>query len=182
MLAYGGYEPTGSTSTRLGNFYVASAYDRSFRVKIRTQKSRELLAYLLEYREGVSRERIFADLWGDSDGDVTGMFHTRRGEIRKVFESLGAKNPVVHDKGIYRLETDEIVCDYDAFRQAAETFRKNPTPENAQRVVDHYRGVIWTIWKRFGPKAPGCVVRIPFCRRRRPCWKVTGNPASGLKP
>lgn len=140
MLAYGGYETHRVYINTLGNFYVASAYDRSFRVKIRTQKSRELLAYLLEYREGVSRERIFADLWGDSEGDVTGMFHTRRGEIRRVFESLGAKNPIVHDKGIYRLETDEIVCDYDAFRQAAETFRKNPTPENAQRVVDHYTG------------------------------------------
>ncbi|HBW27428.1 MAG TPA: hypothetical protein DEF39_09215 [Hungateiclostridium thermocellum] len=46
----------------LGAFYIAPAHDRCSRVKIRTQKSRELLAYLLEHREDVSRERIFADL------------------------------------------------------------------------------------------------------------------------
>jgi len=35
---------------------------------------------------------------------------------------------------------EEIVCDYDAFRQAAFEFRRNPTPENAQKVVDRYTG------------------------------------------
>jgi len=140
MLEYGGYAAQRVYINTLGTFYIAPAHDRLSRVKIRTRKSRELLAYLLEHREGVSRGRIFADLWEDCEGDVAGMFHTRRGEIRLAFESLGAKNPIVHEKGIYRLDTEEIVCDYDAFRQAAESFHREPTPENAQRVVDHYTG------------------------------------------
>jgi hypothetical protein len=140
MLEYGGYAAQRVYINTLGSFYIAPAHDRLSRVKIRTQKSRELLAYLLEHREGVSRQRIFADLWEDSEADVTRLFHTRRGEIRRAFESLGAKNPILREKDLYRLDTEEIVCDHDAFRQAAEDFRKDPTPENAQRVVDHYTG------------------------------------------
>lgn len=140
MLAYGGYAVQRVYINTLGSFYIAPAHDRRSRVKIRTQKSRELLAYLLEHREGVGRERIFADLWEESEGDITGIFHTRRGEIRRAFESLGAKNPIVHEKGIYRLEMEEIICDYDLFWRAADEFRENPTPENAQRVVDRYTG------------------------------------------
>jgi len=140
MLEYGGYAAQRVYINTLGSFYIAPAHDRLSRVKIRTQKSRELLAYLLEHREGVSRQRIFADMWENSEGDITGMFHTRRGEIRRAFESLGAKNPIVHEKGIYRLDMEEIICDHDVFRQVASEFRKNPTPENAQKVVDHYTG------------------------------------------
>jgi len=88
----------------------------------------------------IQYERIYADLWAENEGDVTGMFHTRRGEIRRAFESLGAKNPIMHEKGIYRLEMEEIICDHDAFRQAAEDFRKSPSPKNAQKVVDYYTG------------------------------------------
>ncbi len=140
MLDYGGYAAQRVYINTLGAFYIAPAHDRHSRVKIRTQKSRELLAYLLEHREGVSRERIYADLWGDSEGDITGTFHTRRGEIRRAFESLGAQNPIVYEGGVYRLNLEEIACDYDAFQQAADIFMKDPTPENAQRVVDHYTG------------------------------------------
>lgn len=140
MLAYGGYAAQRIYIHTLGSFYVAPTHDRHSPVKIRTQKSRELLAYLLEHREGVTRQRIFADLWENSETDVTRLFHTRRGEIRRAFESLGAKNPIVHENGIYRLNMEEIVCDYDVFRQAVEEFSKNPTPKNAQRVVDCYTG------------------------------------------
>lgn len=71
---------------------------------------------------------------------MTSMFHTRRGEIRRAFESLGAKNPILRDGDMYKLDMEEIICDHDAFRQVAGEFRKNPTPENAQRVVDRYTG------------------------------------------
>jgi len=140
MLDFGGYSAQRVYINTLGSFYVAPAHDRHSPVKIRTRKSRELLAYLLEHREGVSRRQIFADLWEGSEGDITGMFHTRRGEIRKAFESIGAKNPIVHEKDVYRLSMEEIICDHDAFQQAAGEFLKEPTPENAQRVVDHYTG------------------------------------------
>lgn len=140
MLTYGGFVPKRVYINTLGGFYIASADDQKQRVKIRTQKSRELLAYLLQHRDGVSRQQIFTDLWEDSDADVTRLFHTRRGEIRKAFESLSAKNPIIREKDMYRLNMDEIICDQDVFIQAAEEFKKSPTPDNAQRVVDQYTG------------------------------------------
>ncbi|WP_236860064.1 hypothetical protein [Candidatus Formimonas warabiya] len=140
MLSYGGYTAERVYIHTLGNFYIAPAYDRGSPVKIRTQKARELLAYLLAHPQGVTREQIYADLWEDSEANVTNLFHTRRGEIRRAFESLGADNPILYEKGVYHLNREEIICDYDLLRQAADEFRRQPGPENAQRVVDCYTG------------------------------------------
>lgn len=140
MLSYGGYTAQRVYIRTLGSFYIASVRDKETPVKIRTQKARELLAYLLEHPQGVARERIYADLWGESEADVTRLFHTRRGEVRRAFESLGAKNPILLEKGKYRLNREEILWDCDLFRQASEDFRRQPTPENAQKVVERYTG------------------------------------------
>lgn len=140
MLSYGGYSTVRVYIHTLGSFYIAPAYDQGNPVKIRTQKARELLAYLLEHREGATREQFRADLWENSEANVTSLFHTRRGEIRQAFESLGAKNPILYDQGVYRLNMEEIVCDQDQFRQAADEFQRQPDSENAQRVVDRYTG------------------------------------------
>lgn len=140
MLSYGGYTTERVYIHTLGSFYIAPAHDKETPVKIRTQKARELLAYLLEHPKGVSREQITADLWADSEADVTNLFHTRRGEIRRAFENLGAKNPVLYENGRYHLNRKEILCDHDLFRQAVEEYRRLPTPENAQKVVNRYTG------------------------------------------
>lgn len=140
MLSYGGYTLERVYIHTLGAFYIAPAYDRKNRVKIRTQKARELLAYLTEHREGVTREQICRDIWENSEADTVNLFHTRRGEIRRAFESLGAANPILYEQGLYRLNREEIICDLDLFRQAAEVFRQRPTPENAQKVVEGYTG------------------------------------------
>lgn len=140
MLSYGCYTTQRVYIHALGNFYIASAWDKETPTKIRTQKARELLAYLLEHPCGVTRERIYADLWAESEADVTRLFHTRRGEIRQAFENLGAKNPILLEKGKYRLNREEILWDCDLFSQASDLFLRLPTPENAQKVVERYTG------------------------------------------
>lgn len=140
MLSYGGYVVERVYINSLGGFYITPSHDRETPVKIRTQKSRELLAYLLENWEGVAREQIFVDLWGDSEANVSSLFHTRRGEIKRAFKTLGAENPIIHENGIYRLNMEEITWDYDSFQQATDEFRLQATPENAQKVVDLYTG------------------------------------------
>ncbi len=141
MLAFGGYAEARVYINTLGGFYVAPNHDRQKPVKIRTYKARELLAYLLEHREGVSIERISAEIWEESEAnDVSSLFHTRRGEIRRAFESMGAGNPIVRENGVYRLRMDEIACDLDSFRQAVADFKKQASLQNAQRVVDLYTG------------------------------------------
>ncbi|EHL05376.1 tetratricopeptide repeat protein [Desulfitobacterium hafniense DP7] len=140
LLNYGGYASVRVYINTLGTFYIAPAHERKSPIKIRTQKARELLAYLLEHREGVSKERIFDDLWWDSEANVTSLFHTRRGEIKRAFESAGAGNPILYERGVYRLEMAEISCDLDALRQAAADFARQPSFINAQKVVEHYTG------------------------------------------
>ncbi|MGI1658964.1 MAG: AAA family ATPase [Desulfitobacterium sp.] len=140
LLNYGGYISARVYINTLGTFYMAPAYERKSPIKIRTQKARELLAYLLEHRKGVSKENIFNDLWWDSEANVTSLFHTRRGEIRRAFESVGAGNPIVYERGLYHLKMAEISCDLDAFQQAATAFVQQPSFGNAQKVVEHYTG------------------------------------------
>ncbi|MDF2952289.1 MAG: malT, partial [Anaerocolumna sp.] len=140
MMSYGGYTTERVFIHTMGSFYIASVFEREKPVKIRTQKARELLAYLLLHRNGVTREQIFSDLWEDSEADITRLFHTRRGEIRRAFESLGSKNPILHEKGVYRLNMEEIICDYDIFRQAADEFRQHSESEKAKKVVTCYTG------------------------------------------
>ncbi len=140
MLTYGGYTTERVYINTLGGFYVAPSHDKGNPVRIRTRKARELLAYLLENRQGVSRHRICADLWEGSEANVASLFHTRRGEIRRAFASMGASNPIVHDQGVYRLTMDEITSDYDAFWKAVEKYQQEPSPQNAQEVVSSYAG------------------------------------------
>ncbi len=140
ILSYGGYAMERVYINTLGSFYIAPAHDRDKPIKIRTQKARELLAYLLLYPGGVARERIFSDLWGDSEANVPSLFHTRRGEIKKAFEILEAENPILNVKGNYRLSMEEIICDYDILQKATAEFKKESTVDRAQRVVDIYKG------------------------------------------
>ncbi len=140
MLAYGQIKIPRVYIHTLGQFYLASVDDRKRPVKIRIRKAKELLAYLLDHKNGVPRERILADLWGESEADVVNTFHTRRGEIRRVFEQLGAGNPILHENGVYRLCLDEIVSDRESFEEAAAAFRQDPTLEKACRVVELYDG------------------------------------------
>jgi two-component SAPR family response regulator len=98
------------------------------------------LAYLLEHRQGVAKERIYADLWGHSEADVPKMFHTRRGEIKSAFQSLGAHNPILYENGVYRLSLEEPVCDLDAFNQAVEAFTQESPPQKVQKVGALYIG------------------------------------------
>ena len=140
MLSYGGYVTKRVYIHTLGNFYVAPVHDKDAPVKIRTLKARELLAYLLEHPKGVTRAQITADLWADCEADVINLFHTRRGEIRRAFEALGASNPILYENERYYLNRKEISCDHDLFQQAIEEFRQLATPENAQKVVNLYTG------------------------------------------
>ncbi|WP_242825399.1 hypothetical protein [Desulfitobacterium dichloroeliminans] len=140
LFRYGEYTCARIYIKTLGTFYMAPAHELKNPIKIRTQKARELLAYLLEHREGVSKENILNDLWWDSEANVTSLFHTRRGEIRRAFESVGAGNPIVYEGGMYRLKMAEISCDLDAFQQAVAVFAQQPSFGNAQKVVEHYTG------------------------------------------
>lgn len=140
MLDYGGYKTKRVYINTMGTFYIAPFHDKKNPIKIRTLKARELLAYLLEHREGVNRDKILSELWWDSESNVTSLFHTRRGEIKQAFESMGASNPIRHVKGVYRLDRDVITCDFDAFQQAATVFQLQPNFADAQKVVELYTG------------------------------------------
>lgn len=94
-----------------GEFEV---YHKGEIVHFPRRKSKELFAYLID-RQGaaVSGRTIAARLWGD--GDIEKNLNYLRQislNLRKVLESIGAKEIFETNNKQYSLKTDQIDCDY----------------------------------------------------------------------
>ncbi len=86
-------------------------------VKFRTEKARELMAFLTD-RQGdfVHRDEICDNLWEEYDGDRALIhFHTTLHYVKKALLLQGLQVPIEHDKGSYRLNIDGLDCDYCRF-------------------------------------------------------------------
>lgn len=100
-------------------------------VRFRTEKSEELLAYLINNRgHFVSRSKIMDSLWADFEGDrAITHFNTTLHYVKKALLQYGIQLSVPYDRGTYRLDTDGISCDYLTFCLAAEKY-ETVTEEN----------------------------------------------------
>lgn len=83
-------------------------------VKFRTKKAEELIAFLLEKRgKRVSRNLILDCLWGEFDGDKALInFNTTLCYVKKALLNYGIDLPIVHEDGSYRIDIQNINCDY----------------------------------------------------------------------
>jgi two-component SAPR family response regulator len=88
------------------------------KIKFRTKKSEELLAFLIDKRGvGVSRNEIIDRLWGDFEGDKalinlnTTLYYTRKALGRR-----GIDIPILYENSGYRIGKDcNFSCDYYSF-------------------------------------------------------------------
>lgn len=124
--------PSGQLSVRcFGKFDVRVGAEE---VRFRTEKAEELLAYLIDQRGGfVSRSKIMDSLWGDFDGDrAITHYNTTLYYVKKALFRYGIQLCVQYDRGAYRLDIDDIRCDYLSFCQAFEQY-EIVTEENIGR-------------------------------------------------
>ncbi|MDP4093647.1 MAG: response regulator [Bacillota bacterium] len=86
-------------------------------VKFRTEKAEELLAFFLDQRGAfVSRNRIIDCLWEDYDGERAIVhFNTSLYNVKKALLSQGIVYTIEYDKGNYRLDINQLDCDYLKF-------------------------------------------------------------------
>lgn len=125
------------------DFNVKLDEDMTDAVKFRTEKARELLAFLLN-SEGnpVSKGRIIDSLWPDMDIErATKNFHTTCYYIRKSFEKLGIQNLILRKQNGYCLNEEAYTSDLSIFRKGIkELFKERPNTEIIKDAFWKYKG------------------------------------------
>ncbi len=131
-----------------GKFAVSSETDE---VRFRTEKAEELLAFLIDSRNGfVSRGKILDSLWEDFEGDrAITHFNTTLHYVKKALLQNGIKLSILYDRGSYRLDTEGIHCDYIDFcsfagRHEAVTYHNIQQYED---ILNRYTGEYLLGWE-----------------------------------
>lgn len=99
-----------------GKFGVVAGEEE---VKFRTEKARELLAFLIDNKgSDVSRSKIIDSLWEDFEGDraVTHL-NTTLYYVKKALLPYGIQINIMYDAGNYRVAVEKISCDYLQFSE-----------------------------------------------------------------
>lgn len=106
-----------------GRFQVTVGLGDEYKIKWRTSKTVELMAYLVHHRgEPVDRDRILESLWTDVDADrARGLFNTTVYYLRKNLSAIELEGIVQHVRGYYRIQMNRLDCDTDAFHQLVST-------------------------------------------------------------
>jgi two-component system LytT family response regulator len=97
-----------------GKFSVS---DGSHRIRFRTEKAEELMAFLIDSKcDFISRSIIIDNLWEDFDGDRAIIhFNTTLYYVKKALLPYKARISILYDRGSYKLDANAIDCDYLKF-------------------------------------------------------------------
>ncbi|MDG0814458.1 BTAD domain-containing putative transcriptional regulator [Cohnella rhizosphaerae] len=114
--------------------------------KWRTLKSKELFAYLLQYRERwLTRDLLLEELWPSYENDKALVhLHTAVYQVRRALKALDPGAALEYSLESYRLSGERLVTDADLFeREADKAFAGERTDEAYEAAVkcwSLYRG------------------------------------------
>ena len=92
-----------------GNF--EATYDGT-PLKFKYQKTKEMLAYLVDRKGAMcSTEEIITILFED-DGDHKAYYHRMRSDLLSAFANIGCESLILQQKGMLGLAAKEVNCDY----------------------------------------------------------------------
>ncbi|WP_270170020.1 response regulator [Paenibacillus sp. SYP-B4298] len=117
------------------------------RVKWRTAKERELLAYLaLHGGRPVARDLIIEDLWPEENYSKAKIYlHTCVSLLRKHMKQLGFADVLHYESEKYYLDTVRIAIDVHQFKQGIEQIKLRRTDASAveiEQVLRLYNGYL----------------------------------------
>lgn len=109
----------------------------------RTKKTRELFACLFfEEGRGVRKDTLLERLWPDADEkQANALFYTTVTYLRKALTMADARELLVVENQIYRLDTVRIESDYQVLMEWNQQVRKGILPESweTQEFAELYR-------------------------------------------
>jgi len=114
-----------------GQLFAGVGEDR--RMKWRTSKEKELLAYLASREDKrVHRDLIIEALWPDESYSKAKIYlHTCISLLRKNLKQLGFDGIVKYENEGYYLEADRVDVDARAFKQRVRELKRSGDPEPA---------------------------------------------------
>lgn len=157
MLAFAGYKTKKVYISTFGGLHVYSYADRQRPLKMRSKKERELLAFLLDAGDrGATKEQIYNAIWAETESDnVKKLIGVNLAHIKRDLAALDVKDVITNHQNHYRINRDEVECDFELFERAAERFRLQQSQEAAQQILSLYKGeflsdfeAFWAIAKR----------------------------------
>ena len=109
------------------NFYTFGNFEVLFDekpLKFKYQKSKELLAYLVDRKGAMcSTEEIIAVIFED-DSDHKAYYQRIRSDLLSVFTSIGCEALILQQKGMLGLAVKEVDCDYYDYLNGKTTLEK----------------------------------------------------------
>ena len=140
LMEFAGFKEKKAYVKTFGGFTVFPYANRGKAIKLRTKKERELLAFLLNAGEtGVSKEEITEAIWAESESeDVKKLIGVNLAQLKKDLSQLGVENSVLYLEKRYRINREEIECDFELFEAAARN-TGNPS-ECAKLLLSLYTG------------------------------------------
>lgn len=129
------------------------------KINFRTEKTKELLAFLITQNGFVSRDTILDSLWDDFEGDRALVnFNSTLYSLRKALLPFQNSIRVIYESGCYRILAENIDCDYSEFYRIA---KKNEMITQENRIElekslvlyggEYLAGVssLWVMQKKF---------------------------------
>lgn len=96
-----------------GTFRTYNMASEDFCIKWRTNKAKELLAYIVHnHGKVLITEKILADVWPDTPEEkARKLFYTNISHVRNVLELCGVKDNLIKVQSGYKFIEDDIYCD-----------------------------------------------------------------------
>ncbi|HEY5465564.1 MAG TPA: winged helix-turn-helix domain-containing protein, partial [Clostridia bacterium] len=134
-----------------GEFYAAPIKAQDRRMHFRTNKTRELLAYLLHNRgRAVTKSELSTQLFGDDSIRNNKLLDVTIYYLRAAFRSMDLDNPVLFQDGGYSIFDNQIECGIPEAANAILAFRRFPSRLTAEAVIsaipDGYMSDIESPW------------------------------------
>lgn len=112
-------------------------------VRFRNSKSRELLAYLHQFRgKPVGKSRLLEDIWyGRNPERAQVTLHTTVYQLRKDLEAAGLANPLVQSKtegGSYAALLPVSYSDVEAYEEELRQFKRTGSLSHALKAIRLY--------------------------------------------
>lgn len=140
-----------------GKFSVFAGNEK---INFRTEKTKELLAFLITQNGTfVSRETILDSMWEEFDGDRALInFNSTLYNLRKALINFNNNIKIVFESGCYRIFMENVDCDYLSFCKIAQ--KKEPIMKDnkstQEKVLSLYSGEylaginsFWVMQKKF---------------------------------
>lgn len=108
-----------------GNFKVCAPYIEESRIKWRTNKSKELLAYFINNMEKeLSTEKILTDVWQDTAiTKARDLFYTNMALVRQILKKCGLLENLKKVQSGYIFKSTGIYCDLWIIRDEIKNIR-----------------------------------------------------------